>query len=236
MRLGEQVRSEEEMECDEEGRCDLTLQDRKVSQIVLHQLYQGDHGQTFSNNVEQLYSFNLEGKTLNNIAIIKLEEKLQETDYVSPICINLRVGFEAEYQTLNIELNIIFKPPNVTNFQDLQISGWKGSRSLHYKKVWMMAGCESDDNLCVTTSTTLEKVNHASRKDCPAVLTSLPPQDTLDCQTENGNGLINNQPSAFGPQWFLLGLGSSHCLDSVRFYTNLNKYNKWILDTITSMI
>ena len=29
---------------------------------------------------------------MNNIAIIKLEEKVQETDYVSPICINLRVG------------------------------------------------------------------------------------------------------------------------------------------------
>ena len=35
---------------------------------------------------------NLEGKTMNNIAIIKLEEKVQETDYVSPICLNLRVG------------------------------------------------------------------------------------------------------------------------------------------------
>ena len=61
-------------------------------------------------------------------------------------------------------------------------------------------------------------------------------QDNFDCQTENGNGLINNQPSAFGPQWFLLGVGSSHCRDSVRFYTNVYQYNKWVLDTMASMI
>ena len=158
------------MECDEEGHCDLTLQDTKVSQIVLHQLYQGDHGQTLS-NVEQLDNYNLEGKTMNNIAIIKLEEKVQETDYVSPICLNLRVGFDAEYQTLNIELHIIFKPPNLTTtseeVQDLQISGWKETRRLHYKKVSMLAQCESHDNLCVTTTTTtttLEKVNQSVEK------------------------------------------------------------------------
>ena len=46
MRLGEQVRSEEEMECDKEGLCDLTVQDRKVAQIVIQQDYQGDQGQT----------------------------------------------------------------------------------------------------------------------------------------------------------------------------------------------
>ena len=46
VRLGEQVRSEEEMECEEEGLCDLTVQDRKVAQIVIHEDYQGDQGQT----------------------------------------------------------------------------------------------------------------------------------------------------------------------------------------------
>ena len=50
LRLGEQVRSEEEMECDEEGLCDLTVQDRKVGEIIVHQDYQGDHGQTFMLN------------------------------------------------------------------------------------------------------------------------------------------------------------------------------------------
>ena len=100
---------------------------------------------------------------MNNIAIIKLEEKLQETDYVSPICINLRVGFEAEYQTLNIELNINFQTPNTTTssgaYQDLEISGWRESRRLHYEKVSMMAQCESHDNLCVTAR--LEKVSQS---------------------------------------------------------------------------
>ena len=42
MRLGEHVRSEEEMDCDEEGLCDLTVQDRKVEQVVVHQHYQGE--------------------------------------------------------------------------------------------------------------------------------------------------------------------------------------------------
>ena len=42
--------------------------------------------------MEQHYQFD-SGETLNNnIAIIKLEEAVRETDYVSPICINLRVG------------------------------------------------------------------------------------------------------------------------------------------------
>ena len=95
------------MECDEEGLCDLTTQDRKVEQIVVHQHYQGDQSGP-DINVEQLYQFNLEGKTMNNIAIIKLEEKVQETDYVSPICINLRVGFEAEYQTLKVLSSTLF--------------------------------------------------------------------------------------------------------------------------------
>ena len=89
MRLGEHVRSEEEMDCDEEGQCDLTVQDRKVEQVVVHQHYQGKLLITLGNFRIKL---NLEGKTMNNIAIIKLEEKVQETDYVSPICLNLRVG------------------------------------------------------------------------------------------------------------------------------------------------
>ena len=29
---------------------------------------------------------------MNNIAIIKLEEKVQETDFVSPICLSLGLG------------------------------------------------------------------------------------------------------------------------------------------------
>ena len=90
MRLGEHVRSEEEMDCDEEGLCDLTLQDRKVEQVVVHQHYRGELLVIRLDNFR--IKLNLEGKTMNNIAIIKLEEKVQETDYVSPICINLRVG------------------------------------------------------------------------------------------------------------------------------------------------
>ena len=43
----------EEMECDEEGQCDLTTQDRKVEQIVVHQHYQGDQSGP-DINVEQL--------------------------------------------------------------------------------------------------------------------------------------------------------------------------------------
>ena len=33
------------MECDDEGLCDLTVQDRNVGQVVVHQDYRGDHGQ-----------------------------------------------------------------------------------------------------------------------------------------------------------------------------------------------
>ena len=40
--------------------------------------------------------------SINNIAIIKLEEKVQETDFVSPICLNLKVGD----RMINIKLNI----------------------------------------------------------------------------------------------------------------------------------
>ena len=78
------------MDCDEEGLCDLTLQDRKVEQVVVHQHYRGELLVIRLDNFR--IKLNLEGKTMNNIAIIKLEEKVQETDYVSPICLNLRVG------------------------------------------------------------------------------------------------------------------------------------------------
>ena len=55
VRLGEQVRSEEEMECDEEGLCDLTVQDRNVGQVVVHQDYRGDHNfATMLNNFASL--------------------------------------------------------------------------------------------------------------------------------------------------------------------------------------
>ena len=46
-----------------------------------------------ANVTNQMNELNVEIETLNNnIAIIKLEEAVRETDYVSPICINLRVG------------------------------------------------------------------------------------------------------------------------------------------------
>ena len=40
------------------------------------------------------YKFDLERNSvlMNNIAIIKLEEKVQETDFVSPICLSLGQG------------------------------------------------------------------------------------------------------------------------------------------------
>ena len=124
VRLGEQVRSEEEMECDQEGLCDLTVQDRRVGQVVIHHQYRGDHGRQLD-SVEQLYKVPLEGEKMNNIAIIKLEEKVQETDYVSPICINLRVGFKAEYQTLNIELSIILRPQTLPTPALRSFKTWK---------------------------------------------------------------------------------------------------------------
>ena len=43
---------------------------------------------------QQHNKFDLERNqvSINNIAIIKLEENVQETDYVSPICLNLGLG------------------------------------------------------------------------------------------------------------------------------------------------
>ena len=105
MRLGEHQRSAELMDCDEQGLCDLTVQERNVQQVIIHEDYEGACKDSCKDSTfflellirpicGDLYKFDLERNSvlMNNIAIIKLEEKVQETDFVSPICLNLRLG------------------------------------------------------------------------------------------------------------------------------------------------
>ena len=41
VRLGEHQRSPDLMDCDQEGLCELTVQERNVSQVVIHQDFEG---------------------------------------------------------------------------------------------------------------------------------------------------------------------------------------------------
>ena len=41
VRLGEHKRSPDLMDCDQEGLCELTVQERNVSQVVIHQDFEG---------------------------------------------------------------------------------------------------------------------------------------------------------------------------------------------------
>jgi len=202
VRLGEHNLANAKADCDQQNFCAHLPQDYDPVDVIIHPQY------------------NKPNRFNNDIALIKLDRAIVETDFVSPICLPIPTVYDVPQEV---------RMPEVAGWGATDIYARRFSDILQYASVpfFPFEDC--------TEIYKRQRVQLVDSQMCAGGK-----KGTDSCSGDSGSGLmVEIEPPSrpYDPRWIQLGIvsfGPRRCASEgvPGVYTNVSAYIPWILDTV----